>query len=69
MNVLVNYDLYKRVIAIMLDNASAINVIIELMLLNLSGFHEELFYITCAYHIINLKVKDRLDLVLESIQK
>ena len=36
---------------------------------HLSGFHEELFHIRCAYHIVNLIVKDGLNLVHESIQK
>ena len=40
LNVLVNYDLHKRIIAITLDSATTNNVAIELMRLHLSGFHE-----------------------------
>ena len=43
MNVLINYNLYKRVIAITLDNAFANNVAIELIRPLFSGFHDELF--------------------------
>ena len=67
MNVLVNYNLHKRVIAIMLDNVSTNNVVIELMRPQLSGFHGKLFYVRCACHIVNLVVQDGLDLVQESI--
>ena len=35
----------------------------------LSGYHEELFYIRCGCHIVNLIVKDRLELVQERINK
>ena len=34
-----------------------------------SGYHEELFHVRCACHIVNLIVKKRLDLVHEAIQK
>ena len=69
LNVLVNFDLHKRVIAITLDNALANNIAIELMRPNLSGFHEELFHIRCACHIVNLIVKEGLDLVHEVITR
>ena len=39
------------------------------MQLHLSRFQEELFYVRCACHIVNLVVKDGLDLVQESIEK
>ena len=68
-NILVNSDLYKRVIAITLDNASANNISIELMCFSLSGFHEELFHVRCAYHIVNLIVKEGLDLLHEVITR
>ena len=67
MNVLVNYDLYKCIITSMLGNPLTNNVAIELMRSNLSGFHEDLFHVRCAYHIVNLVAKDGLDLVQESI--
>ena len=63
MNILVNYDLHKLVIAITLDNKSSNNVGIELMRLHLSEFQEELFHVRCACYIVNLVIKDRLDLV------
>ena len=69
LNVLVNFDIHKRIIAITLDNASANNIAIELMRPNLSGFHEELFHVRCAYHIVNLIVKEGLDLVHEVITR
>ena len=69
LNVLVNYDLHKRIIAITLDNATSNNVAIELMRPHLSGFREELFHVRCACHIVNLIVKDGLILVQDSIQK
>ena len=69
MNVLVNYDMHKHVIAVTLDNAFANNVTIELMRPSLSGYHDELFYVRCACHIVNLVIKDKLDLVQEFIQK
>ena len=69
MNVLVNYDLHKRVITITLDNASTNNIAIELMRHFLSGFHDELFHVRCGYHIINLIVNDRLKLVQDPINK
>ena len=69
LNVLVNYDLHKRIIAITLDNATTNDVAIELMRPHLSGFHEELFHVRCACHIVNLIVKDGLVLVQDSIQK
>ena len=69
LNVLVNFDLHKRVIAITLDNASANNIAIELIRPSLSGFHEELFHVRCACHIVNLIVKEGLDLVHEVITR
>ena len=45
MKILVNYDLYKCIITITLDNASAINVAMELMRLLFSGFYDELFHV------------------------
>ena len=69
MNVLVNLDLYKPVIAIMLDNAYTNNVTIKLMWPNLDGFYVKLFHIRCTLHIVSLVVKDGLDLVQESIEK
>ena len=69
MNVLVNYDFHKRIIAITLDNVFANNVVRNLMQPHLSGFHEELFHVRCACHIVNLVVKDKLKLVQESIKK
>ena len=45
MNVLVNFELQKRIIALTLDNAAANNVAIEIMRPQLSGYHEELFHI------------------------
>ena len=45
MNILVNYDLHKRIIAIKFDNASTNNIAIEIMRLFLSGFHNELFHV------------------------
>ena len=39
LNVLVNFDLHKHVIAIILGNVFANNVAIELMRPNLNGFH------------------------------
>ena len=69
LNILVNYDLHKRIIVITLDNATTNNGAIELMRPHLSGFHEKLFHIRCACHIINLIVKDGLNLVQESVQK
>ena len=58
MNVLVNYDLHKRVIAITLDNASSNKAAIKLMRPHLSEFHEELFHVRCTCHIVNLIIKD-----------
>ena len=69
LNVLVNYDLHKRSIAITLDNTTTNNVAIELMRPHLSGFHEELFHVKCACHIVNLIVKDGLNLVQKFVQK
>ena len=69
LNVLVNFDIHKRIIAITLDNASANKIAIELMRPNLSGFHEELFHVRCACHIVNLIVKEGLDLVHEVITR
>ena len=54
LNVLVNFDLHKRVIANILDNASANNIAIELMRPSLSGFHDKLFHVRCDCHIVNL---------------
>ena len=67
LNILVNYDLHKCIIVIILHNATANNVALELMRPYISGFHEELFCISCAYHIVNLIVKDELNLVHESV--
>ena len=67
LNILVNFVLHERVRAITLDNASANNIVIELMHPNLSGFHEELFHVRCACHIVNLIIKEDLDLVHEAI--
>ena len=64
-----NFDLHKRAIAITLDNAFANNLTIELMRPSLSGFHEELFHVRCACHIVNLIVKEGLDLVHEVITR
>ena len=69
MNILVNFELHKRVIALTLDNTSANNVAIEIMRPQLSDYHEELFYIRCGCHIINLIVKDRLELIQAPINK
>ena len=63
MNVLVNFELRKCVIALTLDNASTNNVAIEIMCPQLSSYHEELFHIRCGCHIVNLIVKDRLELI------
>ena len=67
MNVLVSYELDKRIIAVTLDNVSANNVAIELMRPSLSGFHEKLFHVRCGCHIINLIVKEGIDHVHRSI--
>ena len=69
MNVLVNFELQKRVIALTLDNASANNVAIEIMRTQLSGYHEELFHIRYGCHIVILIVKDGLELLQEPINK
>ena len=45
MNILVNYNLHKRVITITLDNAPVNNVTIELMHPLLSDFHDELYHV------------------------
>ena len=60
MNVLVNFDLHKYVIALTLDNASANNVVIQIMRPQLSDYHDELFYIRCRCHMVNLIIKDGL---------
>ena len=69
MNVLVNFDLQKRVIAFTLDNASANNAAIEIMRPQLSSYHDELFHIRCWCHIVNLIIKDGLELIQEPINK
>ena len=69
MNVLVNFELQKYVIALMLDNTSANNVAIEIMRPQLSGYNEELFHIRCGCHIVNLIVKDGLELIQAPINK
>ena len=69
LNILVNFDIHKLVIAITLDNASANNIAIELMRPSLSGFHEELFHVRCTCHIVNLIVNEGLDLVHEVITR
>ena len=53
----------------MLDNASINNVTIELMCHSLSSFHEQLFHIRYACHIVNLIVKEGLDLVHKVITR
>ena len=63
MNILTNFDLHKCVITITLKNVFTNNVAIERMRPHLSGFYEELFHVRCSCHIVNLVVKDRLDLV------
>ena len=52
-----------------LDNTSANNVAIEIMHPLVSEYHEELFHQRCTCHIVNLKVKDGLNLVHEPIKK
>ena len=42
LNVLIDYDLRNRVIVVMLDNASANNIAIEILGPLVSGFHDEL---------------------------
>ena len=69
MNILVNYDLHKYVITIMLDSASVNNVAIKLMRPFLSGFYDELFHVKCEFHIVYLIGKDNLDLVQEPIDE
>ena len=69
MNVLVNFDLNKHIIALTLDNTFVNNVAIEIMRPQLSGYHDELFYIRCRCHVVNLIVKDGLELIQEPINK
>ena len=53
----------------MLDNTLANNIAVELMRPSLSGFYEELFYVRCACYIVNLIVKEDLDLLHEAISR
>ena len=69
MNVLVNFELQKCVITLTLDNASTNNVAIEIMRPQLSGYHEELFHIRCGCYIVNLIMKDGLELIQGLINK
>ena len=69
MSILVNYDFHKRVITIILDNASINNIVIKLMHPLLREFHDELFYIRFGCYISNLIVKDGLELVYDPINK
>ena len=67
LNILVNFDIHKCIIAITLVNAFTNNIVIELMHPSVSGFYEELFHIRCTCHIMNLVVKEGLDLIHEVI--
>ena len=69
MNVLANFDLHKRVIALTLNNSSVNNIAIQIMCSQLSGFHNELFHIWYECHIVNLIVKDGLELIQNPINK
>ena len=69
MNILVNCDFNKRIIIFTLDIVSANNVAIELMRPLLSSFYNELFHIRCRCHIVNLIVKEGLNLVQQPINK
>ena len=69
MNVLIDYDLTERVIAVTLDNAAANTLAIDFLRPLVKGFHEELFHQRCACHIINLIVKSGLKRIQEPISK
>ena len=69
LNVLIDYDLGNRIIAITLDNASVNNVAIETIRPLITGYHDVLLHQRCACHIINLIVKSGLDVVQESIHR
>ena len=67
LNVLIDYDLTERVIAVTLDNAAANTRAIDFLRPLVKGFHEELFHQRCACHIINLIVKSGLKRIQEPI--
>ena len=48
---------------------SANNIVIKLLRLSLSGYHGEIFHVRCSCHVVNLIIKERLNLVRKAIQK